>query len=115
MNFPVGLIECNFHFHFQFQSSTTRTSTKSKPISARELADNTEIEVDTSQDSPLLKAERELQRLQQSMAVGDFVPKLQEKRYTIAKPTPEDMTVIDSLGKFVLTFSLSLSLFPLWG
>ena len=56
--------------------------------------------IPTKADSPLLRAERELRRLQQSMGRGEFVPRLQSKKYTSTEslgPVEGDMTIIDAL------------------
>ncbi|KAL8559886.1 hypothetical protein ACOMHN_016932 [Nucella lapillus] len=50
-------------------------------------------------DSPLLRAERELRRLQQTLEHGEFIPRLQPKKYTGSLcPASGEVTIIDAFS-----------------
>lgn len=53
-----------------------------------DVANNEENDDSESSVSPLLKAERELRRLQESLSHSDFVPKLQPKKYSSEETHP---------------------------
>lgn len=46
------------------------------------ISDEENTDMDNNSDSPLLRAERELRHLQKTMDRGDFVPRLQPKKYS---------------------------------
>ncbi|KAK7494026.1 hypothetical protein BaRGS_00014684 [Batillaria attramentaria] len=76
--------------------------TEGRLTSRSTMSDDEEADAGKLSDSPLLKAERELRRLQESMGRSDFALKLQPKKYSSVDSLPayngySDVTIIDGL------------------
>lgn len=63
------------------------------------MSDEEDADMDKNSDSPLLRAEQELRRLQKSMDCGNFAPRLQQKKYSADyhQSVNRDVTILDAL------------------
>ncbi|XP_076453109.1 uncharacterized protein LOC143288470 isoform X2 [Babylonia areolata] len=83
------------------QTHSARINMNRDRTPPRRVGTDEDAAAQSNSDSPLLRAERELKRLQQTMDYGEFIPHLQPKRYTVGGSlcgSSGDITIIDALS-----------------